>query len=66
MPWWEKIRDKLSRFDNLRVLFLSKEAADILTSMANRNMELQVTIQDGQAWVSSADKNIAVTLDVWK
>lgn len=66
MPWWEKIRDKLIRHDNLRVLFLPKDATDVLTTMANRNMELQVTIQDGQAWVSSADANVAIAPEIWK
>lgn len=64
--WWEKNRGKLERFDNLRVLFLPKEATDALTSLVARNMDLQVTIQDKQAWISSADHNIAVTPDIWK
>ncbi len=66
MPWWEKIQDKLKRFDNLRVIFIPKDASDILTTMVERSMALQVTIQDGQAWVSSADNNVAITPEVWK
>lgn len=66
MPWWEKHRDKLARFDNLRVIFLAKESTDALTAMAARNMELQVTIQDGQAWVSDANSNVAITPEIWK
>jgi uncharacterized protein YaeQ len=64
--WWEKNRDKLVRFDNLRVVFLPKEATDALAAMAARNMDLQVTIQDGQAWVSNATNNIAITPELWK
>lgn len=66
VPWWEKNRDKLTRFDNLRVIFLTKESTEALTAMAARNMELQVTIQDGQAWVSNANSNVAVTPEAWK
>lgn len=66
MPWWEKNRDKLQRFDNLRVVFLAKESTDALAAMVARNMELQVTIQDGQAWVSNKNSNVAVTPEVWK
>ncbi|HQQ64266.1 MAG TPA: YaeQ family protein [Pseudomonadales bacterium] len=66
MPWWEKNREKLARFNNLAVWFLSKDITDGLAAMASRNMDLQVSIQDGQAWISSADKNIAVTPEIWK
>ena len=65
-PWWEKNRDKLTRFDNLRVIFLPKESTDALAAMAARNMELQITIQDGQAWVSDANSNVAITPEIWK
>lgn len=65
-PWWEKNRDKLQRFDNLRVIFLAKEATDALAAMAARNMELQVTIQEGEAWISNQSSNIVVTPVTWK
>ncbi len=64
--WWEKNRDKLARFDKLDVLYLPREATDALTALVARNMDLQVTIQDGQAWVSSADRNAAITAERWK
>jgi uncharacterized protein YaeQ len=64
--WWEKNRDKLKRFDNLRVIYLDRDATDALAAMAARNMELQVTIQDGQAWFSSPDSNAAITPEIWK
>ncbi len=64
--WWEKNRDKLARFDNLRVLYLPKEATETLANMAQRNMDLQVTIQDSQAWVSSADNNLAISPESWQ
>lgn len=66
LPWWEKNRDKLARFDNLQVLFLPKEATEALTAMASRNMDLQVTIQDGQAWVSSTGHNAVINPERWK
>lgn len=66
LPWWEKNCDKLARFENLRVVFLPKGATDGLAAMAARNMDLQVTIQDGQAWISNATSNIAITPEIWK
>jgi uncharacterized protein YaeQ len=66
IPWWKKNQEKLDRFHNLQVFFLPREATDPLTAMAARNMDLQVTIQDGQIWLSDANSNIAVTPEVWK
>lgn len=45
--WWEQNRAALSRLDKLTVLRLPAEAGEALTSLANRTMRLQCTIQDG-------------------
>jgi uncharacterized protein YaeQ len=66
LPWWEKNREKLQRFDNLRVIFLVKEATDALAGMVSRNMDLQVTIQDGQVWVNGADSHAVIVPELWK
>lgn len=65
-PWWEKHRDKLARFDNLTVLFLPKTATDELAALAQRNMALNATIQDGQVWLSDASRTATITPEVWK
>jgi len=64
--WWEKNRNKLARFDNLRVLYLPKESTDVLTSLVSRAMRLQASIQDGQLWLSHEDEILAVALETWK
>ena len=63
--WWEKTRDKLTRFDKLSVLYVPQETTDALGSMAARNMDLQVTIQDGQLWFSNPENTVAITLQQW-
>ena len=65
-PWWEKIRGSLERFDNLTVLRIPAEACEALTAMADRAMTLQVTIQDGIAFVSAGDRNVEVQPLVWR
>jgi uncharacterized protein YaeQ len=65
-PWWDKLQNKLSRFDNLTVLFLQKETTDALAELTQRNMDLQVTVQDGEVWVNSTDKTVTFTPEVWK
>lgn len=67
-PWWEKIAHALERFDNLTVLRIPAETCTALTAMADRAMELQVTIEDGVAFVSSnADaSSVEVQPLVWR
>lgn len=63
--WWEKNRNKLSRFGNLRVIYLDKEATDSLAAMVSRTMDVQVTVQDGQVWVSSENSAATITPEIW-
>ncbi len=53
--WWTQNQDKLCRLQNLSVLLLASETTEALTKLANRNMRLQCTIQDGQIWLSDAE-----------
>jgi len=64
--WWEKIHNNLTRFDNLSVLHLSSETTDALTTLINRGMDLQVSIQDGIAWVSNGGTQIEVRPAKWR
>ncbi|WP_308366881.1 MULTISPECIES: YaeQ family protein [unclassified Microbulbifer] len=64
--WWQKHRDALARFDNLRVYHLPADACEQMAAMAARNMELNVTIQDGQLWLSSDTQSVEVTPEIWK
>ena len=59
--WWQKNRDKLARFDNLKVYSLPAEATQALAGLAQRSMTLQCTIQDGQA--SLGDERTLVTVE---
>jgi uncharacterized protein YaeQ len=53
--WWSKEGSRLARVDNLRVLAISPEQSGTLTALAERNMQLQCTIQDGQIWLTAGD-----------
>ncbi|MBI3775489.1 MAG: YaeQ family protein [Gammaproteobacteria bacterium] len=45
-PWWELNRDKLQRIGNLTVLRLPVAATQALATLANRNMQLQCSVQE--------------------
>lgn len=50
--WWSQNRDKLERLRNLVVLNLPTVTTQEVVALANRNMSLQCTVQDGQAWLT--------------
>lgn len=52
-PWWEQNRDKLQRIGNLTVLRLPAVTTQALAALANRNMQLQCSIQERLVWVTA-------------
>ena len=60
--WWGQNSGKLERLDNLTVKALPLAATQALAGLAQRNMQLQCTIQDGQIWLS--DKNSTVEVEL--
>jgi uncharacterized protein YaeQ len=47
---------------NLRVLTLRDEQSAALTALAERNMSLQCTVQDGQIWVTDGPSTVVIEL----
>ena len=64
--WWDKNQGKLARQEQLQVLYLDKDATEALAAMVARSMDIQVTIQDGQVWVSTGDDTAVIVPEVWK
>ena len=64
--WWEQTRDKLDRASNLTVVNLPFPATQALAKLAQRSMQLQCTIQEGQVWIADADHRVEVDLQILK
>lgn len=64
--WWEQNRDKLERAENLTVLNLSLEVSRALVRLAQRTMQLQCTLQEGQIWIGDGQTAVQVDLTVLK
>lgn len=62
-PWWEQNRDKFARIEKLRVFNVSPESSEALAGLAQRSMQLQCTIQDGQVWLSDAQDRVEVAME---
>ncbi len=60
--WWEQSGGKLQRCGNLTVHSLPGESSQALAKLAQRNMRLDCTIQEGQIWLANQDDRVLVEL----
>ncbi|HZW13888.1 MAG TPA: YaeQ family protein [Noviherbaspirillum sp.] len=60
--WWAQAAGKVERAKNLRVLNVDPVASQGLAKLAQRTMQLQCTIQEGQIWLSSSDQTVHMEL----
>lgn len=56
--WWQQTAGKVAGQKNLQVLALTPEDSEALTALAQRNMRLQCTIQDGVVWLGNSDQHV--------
>ena len=59
--WWQQNKLALQRQDNLTVINLSAEDSRALADLAARGMQLQCTVQDGEAWLIVDGENTRIT-----
>jgi uncharacterized protein YaeQ len=58
--WWDGARGKLERLAPLQVSEVSAESSRASAALADRSMQLQVTIQEGHVLVTNGDKSVDV------
>jgi uncharacterized protein YaeQ len=64
--WWRGIESKLTRPQNLSIFRLPTSAAQALIPMAQRNMQLQATIQEGVLTLSDDKVHVDLEPARWK
>jgi len=60
--WWDAVRTQFARSANLSVFALTPAVSAALENLADRNMRLQCTIQDGEIWFASDQTTVQVEL----
>ena len=58
--WWQALEGKVARLANLEVWQIPVEASKELALLAERNMQLQVTVQEGQVWIGNSQRSVAI------
>jgi uncharacterized protein YaeQ len=64
--WWRNIASKLSRLDKLSVWRLPSESCVAVSHLAERSMQLQVTLQEGEITLGNALTSVHVTPILWQ
>jgi len=64
--WWQQNSAALANIKNLAVLNIPAEKSKALAQLAQRNMQLQATIQDGDMWIADSESNVEVTPGIWQ
>jgi uncharacterized protein YaeQ len=60
--WWNQIATKLERARNLKVMNITSAASLAFAKLAQRSMQLQCTVQDGQIWLSGSEDTVQLEL----
>jgi uncharacterized protein YaeQ len=61
--WWKQISGKLERARNLTVVNVPAATSAALSRLAQRAMQLQCTIQDGQIWLTDGAATVQIDLE---
>lgn len=64
--WFEQLREKLERFDNLHIIHLAEADITRLATLVQRNMQLQCTIQEGAIWFGNIEQSVSLEPECWK
>jgi uncharacterized protein YaeQ len=62
--WWQKEGRDIQRLSNVVVWLLPDDQAQALTDMCNRGMQLQCTLEDGEAWFSDGERSAQIRLQL--
>ena len=64
--WWNQVGSRIDRARNLTVINIPAVTSQALAKLAQRNMQLQCTVQDGQVWMTANDETVQIDFTVLK
>ena len=59
--WWKQMEAPLARFKNISVFHIDTETTEALSKLVQRNMDVQISLQDGEVTWDSGEKNLSFT-----
>lgn len=64
--WWSQIRSSADKFSNLTVHQISDDSMEAMAELTQRQMALNITIQDGEIWMTDGEANLELKLQQLK
>ena len=58
--WWSGIASRITRAGNIDVWQIAAPQSQALAELAQRSMQLQLSVQDGTAWVGDGTRSVEV------
>jgi len=59
--WWSALQTRVTRLRNLAIWQIDPVQSRSLAELAQRSMQLQLTVQDGHLWFSEAQRTVEIT-----
>ena len=59
--WWAGLATKITRARNIAVWQVEAAQSQALGALAQRSMQLQLSVQDGTAWVGDGQRSVEIT-----
>jgi len=59
--WWAGIANKVARADNIEAWQIDVAQSQALAQLAQRTMQLQLSVQDGSCWLGDGQQSIEIT-----
>jgi len=58
--WWAGIATKITRASNIEVWQVDAVQSQALAALAQRSMQLQLSVQDGSAWIGDGRQSVEI------
>jgi uncharacterized protein YaeQ len=58
--WWAGLATKITRASNIAVWQIDAAQSQALAAFAQRGMQLQLSVQDGSAWVGDGQRSVEI------
>ena len=64
--WWKQNQQALERYQNLKVWNIAEESVSAMEALVSRTMALQVSISEGQIWLSDNEHSVLIEPEMLK
>ncbi len=60
--WWEQLKNRVNRIENLTIDHIPESSGAELASFSERTMDLQLSIQEGDLWLTAGSRSSQIHL----